>query len=825
MSAAVHDLNREVSLQLLRSVRAFAIRTPRGQKEPGHFKWDPRTNNKTQSDQIIFDLERSDDNLGVHLFGPVVDVDIDSDNPHLIPALDYFLPPTAHVWGRKSRPRTHRLYELSGAKAEFDPKMFPFLETIQKFESIAVEVRGGQMRNGEYSLLPGSLHPSGEAYEWDDLRAARSTPVTVDIHRIVNAVRYACVVAAIAPYWTEGSRNTLCMALSGFFHRASKHVEEMGSASNFEFGMTEAKDLLSALLSICDDDPSDRIMRMKTFDQTWEKAESGVAVSGATTIEKITGNTEIVSVLYTLLADSPDMVELDQFMERYAIRNNSSTIIDIEKAGSKKTKYVMTMVDHTNSTMHKTIKNAGGGKTPMSAILQRSKRAIRVEGLAFVPEEEKLIHREDGIFVNQWTGWAIPMDPEPVASTDVVIFLRYIEEVVANGDREFANWIYAWLADIIQKPAGKCGTALVLVGPPGAGKTMLGEKIMGPIIGETHSSQINSIETLTGNFNSDTANLLFMQCDEAMNSRRRQDANRLKAMITDHWKRTEFKFADAFRMEDYCRYLFTSNDEEDAVAIIDGEADRRYTVGAVNPAYAYKSDKPDADKRAFWDEMFKFLEVKDKVPNKENLAKIHRWLYDFKYDPALIRAPYVTAARRVMAQHSQRGLDDWLMEISTMPHPFVNLREDSQQIEDSFIKRKKAGKEELFKSYDGWPDMVNYQRVQDSYDLYRRRKGMAATTPTYNVTQIKQAFVKRKILKHDHNSARVRGVKEEWIGGELRPRKTQIYVHDFPTKEDIQRYLVEQYGFSAVQTNDVTDMIDGSNQFDNETGLEKETKF
>lgn len=810
MSAAIHDLNREVSLQLLKSVRAFAVRTPKGQKDHGHFKWDPRTNNKELSDQTLFNLERSDDNLGVHLFGPVVDVDVDTDNPFLIQALDHFLPPTAHVWGRASRPRTHRLYELSGAKAEFDPSMFPFLAVIQAKESIAVEVRGGELRNGKYSLLPGSVHPSGETYEWTDLKAARSTPVAADVHRIVNGVRYACVAALIAPYWTEGVRNQLCMALSGFFYRASSHVSEMGSASALEFSYKEAKELLTAILLIADDDPSDKIMRLKTFDQTWEKAEQGTAVSGATTIAKITGDEELITLLYTLLADSPDMVELDKFMERYAIRNGSSTIIDVEKAGSKVSKYVMTVQDFTNSSMHMTIKSASGGKVPMTAILMRSPRAIRVEGMCFIPNDDKLITQKEGKFVNQWCGWGIDMSPEPVPADDpdIKLFKDYVYDVVADGDLGLGHWILSWIADIFRNPGSKPGTALVLVGLPGAGKSMIGEKVLRPIIGSTHSAQTNDVESLTSNFNSDSANLLFMQCDEAMNSRRRSDANKLKSMITDHTRRVEFKFADAFASQDFVRYLLTSNDEEDAVAITDGENDRRYTVARVSDKYAtgYKGTT-DAAKIEYWRALYSSLEAGENEPNEQVLAKIHRWLFDYEYDRNIIRRPYVTSARRIIQQSSQRGLDDWLMEIVASPHPLDNLREEDQRMDDSF---KKLADGTFEKSMDGWPDMLNYARAQESYDRYRKRKGMSATTPTYNITQLKAAFVGRRILRSDAKSARVRSIKEEWVNGVLRKVKQQIYIHEFPTREDIAYYLKERFGFEVNNENDISSQM-GSN--------------
>jgi hypothetical protein len=807
MAAEMHDLQRQVSIELLKSSRAFAVMTPRGQKDPGHFRWDPKSNSKERSDATIHSLERNQENLGVHLFGATVDVDVDTDNPFMMAALDYFLPPTSHIWGRPSRLRTHRLYELAGAKAAFDPAMFPFLEKIKNNPKIAVEVRGGELRNAQYSLLPGSVHPSGEMYEWDDLRAARSTPTAADMDRIVNGVRFACVAALIAPYWTEGVRNTLCMALSGFLHRAAQHVEEMGSASYLIFDKQRAKDLLLGVLEIADDDPADLQMRLRTFETTWDKAEAGEAVSGATSISKLTGDEEIVPLLYILLADSPDMVELDEFMERYAVRNGSSTIIDIERAGSKRSKYVMTVADLINSTMHKAITSAKGGKTPMSAILLRSTRAIRVDGLIFKPDGDKLVHNKHGHFVNQWQGWDIAPHPDPVSDTEVAPFLEYMKHVVANDNEQLAAWVLAWVADVFQNPGSKAGTALVLVGLPGAGKTMLGEKVIRPIIGTTHSAQTNSIDSITGNFNSDSANLLFMQCDEALNSRRRQDANKMKSMITDGTRRVEFKNVDAFEIEDFARYLMTSNDVEDAVAILDGENDRRYTVAHVNETYATGNKAtPVRVRQAFWKRIYEFLEYAPKEPHVENLAKIHRWLKDYQYDRTLIRAPFVTQARRTMQQHSQRGFDDWLMEIVSMPHPFLNLREDSQRIDESYVLDVSTGR--YVRDFEKWPDMINYQRLQESYDNYRKRKGMAATTQTYNTTQMKSAFISRKILDAEPPMARVRIDKERWQGGVTVVDKVQCYIYGFPTREKIAGYLWETYGFRVTEGEDVTSRID-----------------
>ena len=178
-SPDVANFHREVSLMFLKNTTGFAVRTPKGQKDPGTIQWDPKLNTRDKSNETIQILERTTDNLGVHLFGPLVDVDIDTDNPLMTAALDMFLPQTAHVWGRPSRKRTHRLYELVGLNADFDPAEWKFLERIKPRKDLSVEVRGGNLKSARYSLLPGSVHPSGEPYEWESPKLARSSVVNV----------------------------------------------------------------------------------------------------------------------------------------------------------------------------------------------------------------------------------------------------------------------------------------------------------------------------------------------------------------------------------------------------------------------------------------------------------------------------------------------------------------------------------------------------------------------------------------------------------------------------------------------------------------------
>lgn len=785
----VIDMHREVSIQLLKSLSCFAVRVPRGQKDPGHYGWDPKTNTLEKSRQTIHKLETGDDNLGAHLFGATVDVDVDTDNPFLIEALDYFLPSTPHAWGRGERKRTHRLYELAANfEGGFDPSQFPFLKTLAKHDDIKVEIRGGEAKSGQYSLLPGSLHPSGQPYEWDDLKSARSSPVAADLYRIVNGVRFACVAALVAPHWTEGNRNNLCMAFSGFLHRAASHVEDMGSMSPLFFEKKDALEILEAVMRIADDDPADRNMRIRTFEKTWDKADSGVPVQGASTLAKITGNPHIIQIFYSLLADTPDLIAFDEFLDRYAVRNGTSNVIDIEKAGSRNSNFLMTVNDFRNSNMHKTIVTGSGERRQMCNILLSSTRAIRVDGLCFIPGGEKIVEKEGATFINQWIGFDIKPWEEEVSEAEVQPFVDYIKKIVANGHDESFSWIMSWIADIFQYPATKSGTALVLVGMPGAGKSILGEKIIRKIIGSNHSMQTNAIESLTGTFNSDSSNMLFVQCDEASNSRRKADANKLKSMITDSTRRVEPKNVNAYQLEDCSRYMFTSNEVNDAIAIVDGQFDRRYGVFQVNNEYSAGSRAHvDTYKRKFWEKLHAWLD------DRENLSKVHRYLIDRKYDRAEIRKPLDTEARRTIQQHSQRGFDDWLMGILAFEHPLENMNDRDQRLEESYVKKGKS----LVPSFEEWPEFISYRRLEDSYEQYRRKRGMSATTPAYNAQQIKQEFVNRGMIPFEAATARVDHTYEKWENGESKQFKKKIRVTQFPSREAIAAYLKEFLGYEV----------------------------
>ncbi len=139
----VVSFQREVTLAFLRSAPGFAVKAIKGQKNPVK-GWDPKKNDKAKSIQLVNELEHTEDNIGIHLRGPLIDVDVDGDAlEFLIPALDEFLPDCCHIWGRKSRPKTHRIYQLQEDDGDFDPASHPVLQHLKKIDEVKVEVRGG----------------------------------------------------------------------------------------------------------------------------------------------------------------------------------------------------------------------------------------------------------------------------------------------------------------------------------------------------------------------------------------------------------------------------------------------------------------------------------------------------------------------------------------------------------------------------------------------------------------------------------------------------------------------------------------------------------
>lgn len=738
-----------------------------GEKGPAR-SWDPRANKAASSAKALEEWRRGEHNLGLHLCGDVVDVDVDGKGLAIVSALDFFLPHCPHAWGRKSRPRSHRVYRLS---SDFDPTSISLLKRLKRIEEVKVEIRGGAQSRGEYSLLPGSVHPSGEEYTWQDAeKAQKSSMVSVEMPSLLRAVRFAGAAAVLADFWSEGIRQELTMSLAGFLHRL-KRLSESIEASEFSYDLDDVLWFFEGLLCVAGDESETRD-RLKAVKATWRKAEQDAKVTGGSTLAQLT-DASVLPKLYALLGGSPEVSDVDEFVRRFAVWQGPALIVDMDATQGLE-KPFMSRRNFASSFGHVFI-SVGEKKRLLAEALWSMPATLRVQGLTFEPDQPSLVETPNGVRVNQWTGFAIDPSPNPVHSDEVTPFLDYIGDVVCDGQTDRFEWAMAWLADLFQEPHKKPGTAFVLVGQQGAGKSLLGHAILGPIIGPKHYASTNTVDSVVRSFNAAFACRVLVQCDEAINNRQRSMASKLKSIITDPLTLVEPKGVDAFFLPNHVRFFFTSNDVEDALFLGEGLDDRRYTVFEI-------SARKKGLVREFWLPFVKWLE------SEGTLAKVHRYLKDYSYVKAEIQAPLLTDAKVRMQRHSWDAVDSWLASMLARDYPI------SVEAHDEWWDAFTSDNDNTEINRERWPDFVSLSALARDYKRHACSLPKGLHAPAMNETQIAQAMARRGIPCTEGRRLRVRTIDT---------RRDRVVVHrvrvyKMPSIESLERFLRERYGDTAL---------------------------
>ncbi|TPO01475.1 primase-helicase family protein [Mesorhizobium sp. B1-1-5] len=176
---------------------------------------------------------------------------------------------------------------------------------------------------------------------------------------------------------------------------------------------------------------------------------------------------------------------------------------------------------------------------------------------------------------NLYKGLAV----DPVAG-DWMSLQRHLFHVVCNGDTRLFRFMMGWAADLFQNPTIKPGTALVLHGLKGTGKTLPFVPLQ-QILGLRHSVKVNNRKHLTGNFNEHMAGKLLVVAEESFWGGDKEADSSLKDQITSDTVLLEKKFADAVPVRDYRRFIILSN----ASSVVRATPDeRRYAATTVSDA-------------------------------------------------------------------------------------------------------------------------------------------------------------------------------------------------------------------------------------------------
>jgi len=133
--------------------------------------------------------------------------------------------------------------------------------------------------------------------------------------------------------------------------------------------------------------------------------------------------------------------------------------------------------------------------------------------------------------------------------------------------------VVGWFAQIVQQPDRKIGTALVLRGKQGTGKTKVGEvfrSLLGP-----HYALVADPRYITGRFNSHMVACLLLHADESFWAGDHNAEGKLKDLITgdDHF--IEYKGKEPVRVRNHVRLFVTGNPDWLVPA---GFEERRFAV-------------------------------------------------------------------------------------------------------------------------------------------------------------------------------------------------------------------------------------------------------
>lgn len=186
-------------------------------------------------------------------------VDIDLDVPQALTAADTFLPETGRIHGRPDNPRSHWWYLV-------DPITGP-----KKYQDIdgtcLVEFRS----TGQQTIVPPSIHPSGEPLTW----VAEGAPARINNKMLSRQVAKLAGCTLLARHWpAPGSRQDLALALAGVLARAG-------------WGSDEARQFIETAARVAGDEES--LKRAQAVEDTLKRLASARTATGIPTLSELLG--------------------------------------------------------------------------------------------------------------------------------------------------------------------------------------------------------------------------------------------------------------------------------------------------------------------------------------------------------------------------------------------------------------------------------------------------------------------------------------------------------------------------------------------------------
>lgn len=224
-------------------------------------------------------------------------------------------------------------------------------------------------------------------------------------------------------------------------------------------------------------------------------------------------------------------------------------------------KNFLTVADFRNLIADRTVV-AGDKKVPVSAIWLTSPDRRTYQNVVFDPDEtsSEILNLYEGLAVEPRAGrWSL--------------FEEHIFENICQGRRDHYEWLIQWMAQIVQEPGTKLGTAIVIRGGKGTGKSIFAETF-GRLFGQ-YFKTLSSGDHVISRFNSVYEHSLLLCADEAIWAGDRKGEGTLKGLITAPEIWIERKGYEGAYKKNFTRFIFTTNADW---AVPATEDERRFFV-------------------------------------------------------------------------------------------------------------------------------------------------------------------------------------------------------------------------------------------------------
>jgi hypothetical protein len=472
-------------------------------------------------------------------------VDIDLDCEDAVHFSKDICADTGFIYGREYRPASHRIYQLADEQADSMQFQLPDGEMI-------VEIRG----SNHLSILPGSKGINGDYY----ISEKNGKPSPISYKRLKRDAATIAICVLCTRFWPKkGGRNSAALALSGMMYKSGMTLED-------------AILIIKLVTDKVGDEEGES--RVKTAIETYKKGEAGEKITGISMLLDFFSE-EAVACLGKWLGTEENLFDpefIEEFNNMYAVvRLGNKCKILTETKSEYNLQIECSFIDRPDFFAFNADKRVmvNGKEVELARLWFNHPMRRMYDKIVFQPGKQV----PSGTY-NMWTGFnVIPQ----VGSCELILF--HILNVIADGDEIVNKWVLSWLAQCIQYPYDKQGTAIVLQGEQGTGKSILGD-YMSRIFGK-HYLSVAQPKHIQGAFNAHLQYCVLLCAEEAFWGGDKKVAGIFKDLITSKTMPIEKKGIDVTNGDNHIHAIITTNNDW-AVPADFGE--RRFSVVHVSNA-------------------------------------------------------------------------------------------------------------------------------------------------------------------------------------------------------------------------------------------------